>query len=128
MHSRLQFRIPTYVGAKAAPAATGHRDFADPIAAIYVSADHNLFIELSPTVGDERIPPNIQIERRPQGWAIHLHPLANSDPSGTVFFLDDGRSFLVIEPGEGPTRPLLVLQGDEDAPALDPIDRPEELR
>src|SRR5690349_19453884 len=31
--------------------------------------------------------PDVQIERRPRGWAIFLHPVGGSDPSGHVFFL-----------------------------------------
>jgi hypothetical protein len=43
--------------------------------------------------------PDIQIERRHKGWAIFLHPVGGSDPSGYVYFFDDGRSFVVAERG-----------------------------
>ncbi|HZL38339.1 MAG TPA: hypothetical protein VFC78_23700 [Tepidisphaeraceae bacterium] len=41
--------------------------------------------------------PDIQIERRPRGWAIFLHPVGGGDASGFVYFLDDGRSFVLPE-------------------------------
>ena len=37
----------------------------------------------------------VQVERRPNGWAIFLHPIGGGDPSGYVYFLDDGRSFVL---------------------------------
>ena len=39
--------------------------------------------------------PDIQIKRRRNGWMLFLHPVGGSDPSGYVFFLDDGRSLVV---------------------------------
>jgi hypothetical protein len=53
--------------------------------------------------------PDIQIERQPQGWMIFLHPCPGGDASGYVYFLDDGRSFLVKEVNAGPTEPIEVL-------------------
>lgn len=61
--------------------------------------------------------PDIQIERRPNGWAIFLHPIGGGDPSGIVFFLDDGRSFLTPD-GLSSGR-IAVLDHDEKVPVLD---------
>jgi hypothetical protein len=53
--------------------------------------------------------PDIQIERQPNGWVVFLHPLGGNDPCGYVYFLDDGRSFLVKEYGYGSTPEIEVL-------------------
>jgi len=37
-----------------------------------------------------------QVERRPHGWAIFLHPDAG-DPVACVYYLDDGRTLLLPE-------------------------------
>jgi hypothetical protein len=49
--------------------------------------------------------PDIQIERRHNGWVIFLHPLGGSDASGFVVFLDDGRSLVAAEEC-GATEPI----------------------
>jgi hypothetical protein len=54
--------------------------------------------------------PDIQIERHPNGWKIFLHPLGGSDASGFVYFVDDGRSYLLREFGCGPTPQIRVLE------------------
>lgn len=71
--------------------------------------------------------PDVQIERRPGGWAIFLHPLAGSDASGYVYFLDDGRSFICPERWCGPTEPIRALDSNGvirrlDEPNCDPLD------
>jgi hypothetical protein len=63
--------------------------------------------------------PDVQLERRPGGWAIFLHPVGGSDPSGYVYFLDDGRSYLVPERGFGPTPPIAILASYTEVPQLD---------
>ena len=59
--------------------------------------------------------PDIQIERQPNGWVIFLHPLGGSDAAGTVYFHDDGRSYLVKE-WSGPTPPIIVFDPGENVP------------
>ena len=46
--------------------------------------------------------PDIHLERRPNGWALFLHPESGGDPSGYVYLIDDGRSFIVPERGTTP--------------------------
>lgn len=64
--------------------------------------------------------PDIQIERRPNGWAIFLHPIGGGDPSGLVYFLDDGRSYLVPDglglPGSEGIR---IVEFNEEIPLID---------
>jgi hypothetical protein len=45
--------------------------------------------------------------------------LGGTDPSGYVYFLDDGRSFLVPENGLGPTDAIQVIDSHKDVPELD---------
>ena len=65
--------------------------------------------------------PDVQIERRPGGWAVFLHPVGASDPSGYVYFLDNGSSYVVPEHGLGPTPPLMLLR---DVDVLRHLDEP----
>jgi hypothetical protein len=67
---------------------------------------------------DEMDKPDIQIERRANGWAIFLHPEGGGDPSGYVYFLDDGRSFLVIE-HHGSTPAIEIVGSVEELEELD---------
>jgi hypothetical protein len=67
----------------------------------------------------EMTAPDVQIERRPGGWVIFLHPMGGGDPSGYVCFLDDGRSFVVQEPDLGTTPPVMVVEGDDIRAELD---------
>jgi hypothetical protein len=62
--------------------------------------------------------PDIQIERQPKGWMIFLHPCPGGDPCGYVYFLDDGRSFLVKEASFGPTEPIHILEEDASIPEI----------
>jgi hypothetical protein len=61
--------------------------------------------------------PDIQIERRPNGWAMFLHPESGGDSSGFVYFLDDGRSFVL--PERGVTASIEIGEWEEITPILD---------
>lgn len=61
--------------------------------------------------------PDISIERRPNGWALFLHPEPGGDASGFVYFIDDGRSFVV--PEHGVTPPIEMTEWDRVIPILD---------
>ena len=63
--------------------------------------------------------PDIAIERRAKGWAVFLHPVGLGDPSGYVYFLDDGRSFLVKENGLGPTPAIKVSSHEKVVARVD---------
>jgi hypothetical protein len=69
--------------------------------------------------------PDILIERRPKGWAIFLHPVGSGDPSGVVFFLDDGRSFVLREDSSENPGCVQVLLGLDAPPELDKVDLPQ---
>ena len=63
--------------------------------------------------------PDIQIERRPRGWAIFLHPVGGGDACGYVYFVDDGRSFLLPENGLGPTPAIEIVNHSDKVPDMD---------
>jgi hypothetical protein len=62
--------------------------------------------------------PDILIERQPNGWAIFLHPLGWIDPSATVYFHDDGRSYLLKELDGGPTPTIQVFDSEQTIPGF----------
>ena len=66
---------------------------------------------------DDMSKPDIQIERRPRGWAIFLHPLGGGDASGLVYFLDDGRSYIV--PDGLANDEIRFVQFTEEVPLID---------
>jgi hypothetical protein len=106
----LKIFAPTYYGNIAAEkmALRAKREFDDPYVPIVVRRADGLRIVLGSHDYFDGNAPDIQIERRPCGWAVFLHPVGGGDPSGLIFFLDDGRSFLIPECGPGVTTPPIV--------------------
>jgi len=112
-----QFRIPTFYGAQNAQLPEpdkGRCDFSDPFAKILVRDEDGLRVLLMSGDIAPKDAPDILIERRPHGWAMFLHPVGNSEPSGYVYFLDDGRSYVIPETGLGPT-PAIEVHDDPEA-------------
>jgi hypothetical protein len=93
-------------------------DFGDPHLPVLVHESEGVRIILGTHDIDDMTKPDILIEGQPNGWAIFLHPLGGSDPSGCVFFLDDGRSFLVKECPE-PTPEIEILDAGSEIPEID---------
>jgi hypothetical protein len=60
--------------------------------------------------------PDIYVERQPNGWAVFLHPSGGGDPSGMVYFLDDGKSYLLKEDDSGTTPPTIVVEPGNGIP------------
>src|SRR5262249_21385044 len=114
---QLELIVPTYYGERNSKQAgmEDEPDFGDPLVPVLVREADGVRIVLGSHDYDSETP-DIQIERRPNGWAIFLHPLGGSDPSGFVYFLDDGRSFLVPEYPVGPTESIVVRRCDEGIP------------
>jgi hypothetical protein len=115
----LRLMVPTYVGNLPAEqrGASDDPDFSDPHIPVVVRDAAGIRIVLGSHDYDALNMPDVQIERRPNGWAIFLHPLGGSDASAYVYFLDDGRSFLVPEDAASPT--IKVIDHLEDIPELD---------
>jgi hypothetical protein len=99
----LKLLVPTYNGrAFASQVEKGTlSEFGVPRVPILVREADGLRIVLGSHDYDDKDAPDIQIERRPKGWVIFLHPWGPGDASGFVYYLDDGRSFLVKEIGSG---------------------------
>ncbi|HWB00854.1 MAG TPA: hypothetical protein VG713_20320 [Pirellulales bacterium] len=99
----LKLLVPTYNGrAYASQVEKGAlREYGTPYVPIVIREAAGIRIVLGSHDPDDKDAPDILVERRPKGWAIFLHPWGRADASGYVYFLDDGRSFLVKEFGRG---------------------------
>jgi hypothetical protein len=62
--------------------------------------------------------PDIMIERQPRAWAIFLHPIGGGDPAGYVYFLDDGRSYLLKDRWIHDEEGIRVLEHDGRVPDI----------
>ena len=115
------FTVPTYFGHAASRGYTlpNKKEFDEPNVAVLVQEADGLRIVLGTHDYDNFEKPDIQIERRPGGWAIFLHPLGGGDPSGFVYFLDDGRSYLVPENAFATTPVIQVCDDVDEFPQLD---------
>jgi hypothetical protein len=113
--------VPTYYGdAHSSQIASGDlKELSEPYVPFVVRVDSGIRIVLGTHEFDDISKPDILIERRPRGWAIMLHPLPGSDPSGCVYFLDDGRSVLVPESDFCATTPIEVRKEDACVPEVD---------
>lgn len=119
---KLKLKVPTYYGSvpEEITAEFEIPEFGEPTVPVLVHESDGVRIILGTHDFDDSLKPDIQIERRPKGWAIFLHPSAG-DPCGYVYFLDDGRSFLVPEIGKGAIEFLDTL---EKPPDIDEVDGP----
>ena len=86
----LELNVPTYVGEQQRAVAA---DYAEPCVPVLVYEDRGVRIVLG-THDRQALAPDVQIERRPHGWAIFLNPLPSGDPCALVYFHDDGRSWI----------------------------------
>jgi hypothetical protein len=117
----LKLAVPTYVrNLQERKAHTDENpDFGSPHVPVLIHEADGVRIVLGTHDYDDYDTPDIQIERRPNGWAIFLHPLGGVDPSGYVYFLDDGRSFVVPGREHGAAQTIQVIAAQDDVPELD---------
>ena len=116
----LQLLVPTY-NANLFPAEVAQNtmpEFGKPYRAVLIREAAGVRIVLGTHEYNDIDKPDVQIERQPNGWVVFLHPLGGSDPSGIVYFHDDGRSYLLKEMSGGPTPPIAVLEPGENVPAF----------
>jgi hypothetical protein len=115
--------VPTYYGALLAKqvAKSDEPEFGAPLVPLFIRDEDGLRVLLGAPHRDRDEDADILIERRPNGWAIFLHPLTGCDPIGCVYFLDDGRSFLAKELPLGPTPAIQVLESHESVPGIDDL-------
>lgn len=110
--------VPTYYG-DFCPREVSEgmrRDFDGPEAPVVIREAEGVRIVLGTHDYDDCDRPDVQIERHPNGWMIFLHPLGGSDACACVFFVDDGRSFLVKEFDYGPTPAIQIIEPGDDGP------------
>jgi hypothetical protein len=116
---QLKLLVPTYY-ANLFPAEVAARErpeFGEPNVPVIIRQAEGVRIVLGTHNYDDTDKPDVQIERQPNGWMIFLDPVAG-DPSGYVYFLDDGRSFLVPETPFGSTIPIKVLNTFQHVPMV----------
>lgn len=124
--SELEIDVPTYNGNLSDPIARDALpEFGDPHIPVLIYRADGIRIVLGSSDYLDDNAPDIHIERRPQGWAIFLHPVPGGDPSGYVYFLDDGRSYVIPEHGSDAIR--MVESGDEFA-ELDTLPKSDRQR
>jgi len=100
-----------------------HEESGKPLAPVVVSAGPGgVCIELGTDRFCDTRAPDVQIERRPGGWAIFLHPLGGSDACGVVYFTDDGRSYFQRETDGGPTPAIEIVPTGDKVPEFDEED------
>ncbi|HEV3144123.1 MAG TPA: hypothetical protein VGZ47_09590 [Gemmataceae bacterium] len=112
----LKLMVPTYYGRAIAdhPGEMEGEDFGEPVVPILIHEADGIRILLGSHCRDTEAP-DVQIERRPNGWVIFLHPLPG-DEAGYVCFLDNGASMVIPETGN---EALEIIDSFEDVPQLD---------
>jgi hypothetical protein len=121
---QLKLTVPTYYGAaNSKQNVIGGNDFEAPNVSILIHEAEGVRIVVGTHDFSDLEKPDIQIERRPKGWAIFLHPVGGGDASGYVYFLDDGRSFLLQE--DYATSGAIEVLCGEEPPEIDDLDLPE---
>ncbi len=115
----LKLFVPTYYGAMHAktPTSQGDEDFGEPSVPVLIQEAEGIRVVLGAHGIDDSEKPEIQLERRPNGWALFLYPVAGGDASGLVYFLDDGRSFVV--PDGLYSERIQVVNRCEEVPLID---------
>jgi hypothetical protein len=109
--NELRLMVPTHVGELQAQGVDlgTDTDYGDPQVPVIIHEADGVRVVLGTHEYLDCEAADIQIERRLNGWAIFLHPLPGGDPCGYVYFLDDGRSFLVPE-WHGVTETIRVVE------------------
>jgi hypothetical protein len=114
------FVVPTYLGGTPANLADDSlEEFGKPDAQVMAYRECGVRLLLGIPGRDFDDCPDIKVERRTNGWAIFLHPMPMGDPSGYVYFIDDGRSVLIPDPWESAT--IEIRSPDDKVPEVDTI-------
>jgi hypothetical protein len=121
MMQEFRFSVPSYQARNCTEQVQLREalEFREPFVPVLIRRDNGVRVVLGSHEYEEMRQPDVYIERQPKGWLIALHPSAGGDPSGYVYFLDDGRSFLVKENVVGSTVPIEVLDCHERIPEID---------
>lgn len=114
----LMLTVPTYYGAAQANPKwyPDMEEFDEPSVPVLIREAEGVRIVLGTTNWQDFKRPDVQIERRPNGWAIFLRP-DGGDANAIVYFLDDGRSFLL--PDGMASNGIEVLSRDDEVRMID---------
>jgi hypothetical protein len=115
--TQLELEVPTYNGKWIDNPVFPVPDFGPPAVPVLVRRADGVRVVLGSHDYDDDSKPDIQIERRHNGWMIFLHPVGGSDASGFVVFLDDGRSFVAKE--QGATDPVKFVKYEDAIAEID---------
>jgi hypothetical protein len=116
----LRLLVPTYNATLFPVEVAQHTmpEFGKPYKAVLVCEAEGVRIVLGTHEYNDVDTPDVQIERQPNGWVVFLHPLGGGDPSGMVYFHDDGRSYLLKEMACGLTPSIVILEPGARVPAF----------
>jgi len=89
-------------------------DYTESRTPVLIREEAGVRIILGTHDSSDRDKPDVLIERQANGWLIFLHP-EGGDPSGYVYFLDNGESYAMKELGLGA---IEFLEADEEWPFL----------
>ena len=108
--------VPTYNGtAFPDDVESGAKpEYTAPLTPVTLAYDNGLRLVLG-GAGLDADKPDIQVERQPGKWVIFIHPESGCDPSGYLYIMDDGRSFVQLEHAFG-KEALEVLQPGDKVP------------
>lgn len=120
----IKTHVPTYNG-KWLMDNPSLNDFDEPHVPVLVSDVEGLRVILGTHDYYDFEMPDIQIERRHNGWMLFLRPFNLGDQCGFVVMLDDGRSFVAAESAAGDAE-IKMVDFDEAIAELDDI-RPTSL-
>ena len=114
--AELKLLVPTYRPSNSPdlPANKTGVEFGEPYVRVLVHSAEGVRIVLGSHDRFDSEAPDIQIERRMGRWVIFLHPLPGCDPSGFVYFLDSGETFVVPESHAGPTLPIRCAASERE--------------
>jgi hypothetical protein len=88
--------IPTYIGSQPHDEQDNPPDFAEPRVPVLVHESEGIRVLMGTHNWQDWDKPDIQIERRPHGWAVFIHPNAG-DPVAFLYMLDNGKTYLMPE-------------------------------
>jgi hypothetical protein len=95
-------------------------EYGEPLVPVVVRFSDCLRIVLGTRNHDDPCKPDLWIERHPSGWMIALHSQGAGDPTGIVYFHDDGRAFLRPDSVYG--EQVEILDFDDGVPGFEPVE------
>ena len=88
--------VPTYVASQPHGDETDWPDFAEPSVPVAIHETGGIRVIMGTHDWKDNDKPDIQIERRPHGWAVFINP-DDGDTVAYIYILDTGETYLVAE-------------------------------